>query len=430
MSIGILLISVSEDSVRAAPSPREQVSEEEMAQAFELLGQLLGLPEVGPEELKNKVEEIGGLRFLRSVPIDFMSRDELASYIRDLFEDEYPPAVAEREERALRALGLLESGQDLRQIRFRVLNENIAGFYDERPGVKQLFAISSGRSLNLMNQLILAHELRHAIQDQHLQLRELLGKMSDYDDRRLAALSLIEGDATLVMQTYMSSGEGAGGAGLESLLGDLGAQAMDARSLAEMFAGPALRDAPPVVREQLITPYFDGMRLASLIYEKGGFDLLNRKLRDLPRSTEQVLHPEKYLERLDEPVEVHLDVGALGGVAIESEGRVGELFIRTLFESVLSPGQGAEAAAGWGGDSYAVWVDRKGRYHLTWKTIWDTRNDAQEFLNAAVQLYSAGRDSTATAGGMGVHSFEGSDGVRTLIEHNGREVTIKREGFQ
>ncbi len=391
----------------AAPSHLGQISEEEMAQAFELLGQLLGLPDVGPEELKKKVEEIGGLRFLRSVPIDFMSREELTRYIRELFEDEYPADVAEREERALRALGLLAPGQDLREIRFRVLNENIAGFYDERPGVKKLFAISSGRSLNLMNQLILAHELRHAIQDQHLQLRQALGKMSDYDNRRLAALALIEGDATLVMQTYMSSGQGLEGTGLESLLGGLGAQTMDARSVAEMFAGPALREAPPVVREQLVTPYLDGTRLASRIHEKGGFDLLNRQLRNLPRSMEQVLHPEKYLEDIDEPIDVDLNVRNLGGVEVESEGRVGELFIRTLFESVLSQEKGSEAAAGWGGDFYAVWIDGEGRYHLTWRTVWDTEKDAGEFLDAATQFY----------------------GTRGTIERNNREVTITREGF-
>jgi hypothetical protein len=384
-----------------------QISEEEMTQAFELLGQLLGLPEVGPEELKKKVEEIGGLRFLRSVPIDFMSREELTRYIRELFEDEYPRGLAEREERALRALGLLAPGQDLREIRFRVLNENIAGFYDERPGVKKLFAISSGRSLNLMNQLILAHELRHAIQDQHLQLRQVLGTMGDYDDRKLAALSLIEGDATLLMQTYMSSGQGLEGTGMESLLGGFGAQTMDARSVAEMFAGPALRDAPPVVREQLMTPYLEGIRLASRIYEKGGFDLLNRQLRDLPRSMEQVLHPEKFLEDIDDPIDVDLNVRNLSGVEVESQGRVGELFIRTLFETVLSPEQGYEAAAGWGGDAYAVWTDAEGIYHLIWRTVWDTDRDASEFLDAAKQFY----------------------GTRGVIERNKREVTITRQGF-
>jgi hypothetical protein len=407
-----------------------QVSEEEIAKAFDMLGQLLGLPEVSPEELKRKVEDVGQLRFRRNVPVDFMTRDELSRYIRDLFDSEYPPDVAEREERVLRALGFLESGEDLRSIRAEVLNENIAGFYDERPHVKKLFAISSSteRKLNLMNQLILSHELRHAIQDQHLDLGQVLGKMSDYDDRRLAALSLIEGDATLLMEKYMASGQPEGGTGLEGLLGGLGAEAMDGRSLAEMFAGPALRTAPAVVRQQLLVPYLEGRRLAGEIYKKDGFRSLNENLRSLPRSMEQVLHPEKYLGRVDEPIDVSLI--ETSGLDIESEGRIGELFVRTLFEAALPREEGVEAAAGWGGDRYALWMGDDGRYHLMWRTVWDTDRDAGEFFDALVRFGSVhfGQGPTPDRTSDSVE-LEGADGSSSQVTRRGREVVLKREGF-
>jgi hypothetical protein len=122
---------------------------------------------------------------------------------------------------------------------------------------------------------------------------------------------------------------------------------------------------------------------------------------------EQVMHPEKYLDDIDEPIDVDLNVRNLGGVAVETEGRVGELFIRTLFESAQSVEKGSEAAAGWGGDSYAVWIDGEGHHHLTWRTVWDTERDAREFLDAATLFY----------------------GTRGVIEHNNREVTVSREGF-
>jgi hypothetical protein len=395
-----------------------------------MLGQLLGLPEVSPEELKRKVEEVGQLRFRRNVPVDFMTREELSRYIRELFDSEYPPDVAEREERVLRALGFLDPGQDLRSIRARVLNENIAGFYDERPHVKRLFAISSssGRKLNLMNQLILSHELRHAIQDQHLDLGRALGKTSDYDDRRLAALSLIEGDATLLMEKYMASGQPEGDTGLEGLLGGLSAEAMDGRTLAEMFAGPALRTAPAVVRQQLIVPYLEGRRLAGEIYKTGGFRSLNEKLRRLPRSMEQVLHPEKYLGRVDEPIDVTL--GEASGVGIESEGRIGELFVRTLFEESMPRAEGVEAAAGWGGDHYALWSDNDGRYRLLWRTVWDTDRDAGEFFDALVRFGSVhfGQGPPPADAADSVE-LKGQDGSSSRVTRRGREVVLEREGF-
>jgi len=396
-----------------------QVGEDQMTQAFDMLSKMLGLPEVTPEALKRRVEEVGGLRFKRDVPIDFMTRESLGRYIHDLFEDEYSVDTAEREERVLRAFGFLATGQDLRTIRERVLNENIAGFYDERANVKKLFAISSGKSLNLMNQLVLAHELRHAIQDQNFNLSEALTVKSDYDDRRVAALSLIEGDATLLMETYMMGSA----PGLDGLMGQLGGGSggggMDA-SMAEMFAGPALREAPPIVKEQLVSPYMAGRELAHAIHERGGFKLLNEKLKTPPRSMEQVLHPEKYLDRSDEPVPV---TAPASSASIESQGRLGELFIR-----VLLAGDAAEtAAAGWGGDDFKLWREDNGAYRLSWKTVWDTDRDAQEFFAAL----SAQARSRFGSGSMtpALFTVKNGEGVTTSAKLAGKEVLFERAGL-
>jgi hypothetical protein len=420
--VGVSLGEATETGVQG------QANEEQIAQAFELLGQMLGIPELTPEELKRKVEEVGGLRFVRDVPIDFMSREELAGYIRDLFDAEYPIELAEREERMLRGIGFLSEGQDLRTIRERVLNENIAGFYDERPQAKKLFAISAGRKLNLMNQLVLSHELRHALQDQHLNLGRILGEVSDFDDRRLAALALIEGDATLLMEKFLASGEQGGGMGMGELFGGLSG-GLDARALAQMFAGPELRGAPPVVQEQLIVPYLHGRALAAEIFSRGGFALLNERLRNPPRSTEQVLHPEKYLDRVDEPMEVTLPAGV--GSPTESEGRLGEVLIRSLFEGVLPQEQSFEAAAGWGGDRYAIWLDANDEYHLFWRTLWDTDRDADEFYEALAGFASSrfGNPSSAAAE-SGALSLKGADGSQTTVIRRGREVLFERDGFR
>lgn len=432
--LGLLLVTASiwiglEPPGMAAPSTPEQVDPDEMGRVFELLEKMLGLADVEPESLKKKVEEVGKLRFIRDVPVDFMSREDLSRYIQGLFEDEYPVEWAAREERALRALGFLTPGEDLRAIRLRVLNENIAGFYDERPGVKKLFAISSGRKLNLMNQLILSHELRHALQDQHLGLRRALGDLSDYDDRRLAVLSFVEGDATLLMEQYLTGGERTEATALGTLLGGLGNESMDGRRIAEMFAGPELRNAPPAVREQLVVPYLEGRRLAGEIHRRGGFELLNECLRKLPRSMEQVLHTEKYLDRVDEPVDVNLIETA--GEWIEFEGRVGELFIRVLFERVLPQEGSVTAAAGWGGDHYAVWADTAGRYHLLWRTVWDTDQDAAEFYEAMARFSSVRFGQVPTPSlESGSMELEAGDGSRTRLTRSGREVVFARDGFE
>src|SRR3990170_1174813 len=379
MVFGLLTLCLTS---AAAP----QMSEAEMSEALDRIGDLLGLPPVSPDELKERVANVGKLSFQKDVPVNFMSRDELARYIRELFDEEYPVDYAEKEERMLRGFGLLTEGHDLRAIREKVLGENVAGFYDERPGVKKLFAISSGQSLNLMNQLVLSHELRHAIQDQQVVIREKLQVQSDYDDRRLAALCLLEGDASILMEQYLSSG-------------------------ATSAAGPSLRAAPPVVQEQLIAPYFEGRNLAAAIFAKGGFALLNEKLERPPRSMEQVLHPEKYLDRVDEPLAVALP--EVGQARPSFEGTLGEFLIRVLLRAGSEGEAAADAAAGWDGDRYAVLENGSGSYRLAWRSVWDSEADAREFRNVLKAYADAG--------------FPGEDNSLTL---SGQEVFFERPRFR
>lgn len=386
-----------------------QVDDTQIANQLDQLAVMLGLGPVEADELARRVEEIGGLSFRSKVPIDFMSREELARYIRELFAEEYPVDYAEREERALRAFGFLDEQDDLRAIRERVLNENIAGFYDERPGVKKLFAISSGRTLNLMNQLILSHELRHAVQDQHVVIRDQLRVDSDYDDRRLAALCLIEGDASLLMEQYLTSGVTKNAPELANLFQAF-SQGLSGQDVAQMFAGPALQTAPAIVQEQLVAPYFQGRNLAVAVYELGGFARLNESLRTPPRSMEQVLHPEKYLDGSDEPIEVTLPEAR--GRTVDFEGRLGELLIRVLLSEGAASATANAAAAGWGGDSYAVYEDGDG-YALVWRTVWDTSRDAREFEAA-----------------LATHMTERFDASSYTIEGGRREVVFERREFR
>lgn len=395
-----------------ASAARSQMSEEEMSAALDVLGERLGLPPVSPDELKQKVASVGGLGFIRDVPVNFMSRDELARYIRNLFDEEYPADYAEREERMLRGFGLLAEGQDLRTIREKVLGENVAGFYDERPGVKKLFAISSGRNLNLnlMNQLVLSHELRHAIQDQKVVIREKLKVQSDFDDRRLAPLCLFEGDASLLMEQYLTSGTS--NRPEVGALFQIFSQSLTGEEIAAMFAaGPSLRSAPPVVQEQLVSPYFDGRNLAAAIFAKGGFALLNRKLETPPRSMEQVLHPEKYLGTVDEPAEIALP--EVERAKPDFEGTLGEFLIRVLLRGGPDVEAAGDAAAGWDGDRYAVLENGDGSYRLIWRSIWDSDADAREFRDV-LKSYVDSR-------------FSVENNSLTL---QGREVSFERRRFR
>ena len=328
-----------------------------------LLGALGGFGDLTGPELQKEVAEAGGVPFRADVPLDFLSRAALAAYIQDVLDTEYPSAKADADERTLVALDLLPPRSELRRLRARLLEDNVAGFYDERPGRKRLYAVSSDRTLTPANQLVLAHELRHALQDQYADVHAALpASIGDFDDRRMAYLSLLEGDATLVMERFLLRRL----PGAPDALGDLGGFALPAN---------ALPGVPAVLQDQLLLPYVAGRELARAILGRGGWNALREAWSRPPASTEQVLHPEKYFAgeapRPAPPAYVPAD-GRL-----VSESVLGEMLTRTL----LGAGSDA-AAAGWGGDLVRVF-DVSGRTLMVWTSVWDTPADAREFVEAA-----------------------------------------------
>ena len=149
------------------------------------------------------------------------------------------------------AFDLLPASADLRALRTRILEQNIVGFYDERPGKKKLYAVSEDKKLTPANQLILSHELRHALQDQYADLHGMLPEsVGDFDDRRMAFLSVLEGDATLVMERFM----------VRRMTGDKGDKGDKDDKEDDMpsmsMPPPPMPDIPPVLRDQLLLPYF------------------------------------------------------------------------------------------------------------------------------------------------------------------------------
>ena len=302
-------------SVPAWPQSKPTSGEDPTELVNSLLAGLLGFGEMEESELQAEVAEVGGVPFKTPVTVEYMGHEQLTRYLQEMFDAEYPPAEAEADRRTLVAFGLLPPVTDLRTLRARVLEENVVGFYDERPEKRRLYVVSEDKRLTPMNQLVLSHELRHALQDQYMNVHGLLDEsLSDYDDRPLALLSLLEGDATFVMERFLVKRlPGDGLADLEGGGGFFGLGAM---------AAAAVPGAPPVVRDQLVLPYFAGRDFVQALYKRGGWAAVRAAWSRPPASTEQVLHPEKY-ESGEAPRPVKAPAGP-SGARLLREGVLGE----------------------------------------------------------------------------------------------------------
>jgi hypothetical protein len=369
--VALALVATLSSPARAqTPPPAPEADHADPADLVNtLLSGLLGFRDVSEPELQQEVAEVGGVAFKAEVGVEYLSHEQLARYLTEMFDSEYPVADAEADRRTLVALDLMPAATDLRRLRARVLEDNVVGFYDERPSRRRLCVVSGDHRLTPMNQLVLAHELRHALQDQYLNIHGLLpDSIGDYDDRRLAMMSMLEGDATFVMERFLMGRLGAGAAGLEAEGGGSSLFGLGAAAAAQ------IPDAPAVVRDQLVLPYFAGRDFIESAYEDGGWEAVKAVWARPPISTEQVLHPEKYKAR-EGPRAVELPGPPAGGLLLR-EGVLGEALLRTLL------GEGSEgASAGWGGDAYRVF-DLSGRTLLVWRAVWDTPAGLRGFLTA------------------------------------------------
>jgi hypothetical protein len=311
-----------------------------------------------------RVETLRDLRFRsRPVPQNVTPDQARREGLEDL-DRSYPEARRRADEEVLKLLGLIEPDVDLRAVSASIFGEGVAGYYDPR---SKRLRIVSQMTPDALGETVLAHELTHALEDQRfgLDLKE-----GESDDAALARLALVEGTATLVMQDYLLRYVGAEKA-LSGLLGSA------------MQTGPEL---PPFLQAQLVFPYIGGMQFAQALRTRAGgswklVDLADR-LR-VPDSTEQVLHPDKWVS-VETPLPVPLKVTLGAGWQRSASGTWGEWQTGQLLG-----GSSEAAAAGWGGDRYELWqrgtcasAPCRDTDVLVMRWRWDTLRDAREFETA------------------------------------------------
>lgn len=323
----------------------------------------------------------------RQVPYEFISRDQFAREIAELNKQQTPPDVQAAQERLLKRLGLLPADADLQALLVALYSGQVAAFY--RPDTKTFYIIERSQPFGPTDEVTVAHEYTHALQDMHFDLAANTISDPSEGDAALAQLAVIEGDATLASQIWM----------LDKLTLDQILQMLN-ESLGEIDM-QQLASMPPILRRELEFPYTDGLTFVSDLYcgqpsclGTGDWQPIDDALVNPPASTEQILHPEKY--GIDQPVAIDLPdlTSALGdGWSRTLIQTMGELDIQVLMAGDQAPTETlpglpvdwphSDAAAGWGGDRLAMYEGPDDAWLIDWQTAWDTPADAQQFFARA-----------------------------------------------
>jgi hypothetical protein len=357
-----------------------------------------------------RVERIRGLQFEevpqpRVVDAEFMN--ELGA--RDARRSGAARGLAV-DEAAARLLGLLPADEGLEAV-IESTGDLAAAAYD--PRTDQLYMITGVGALDrTLVEFFLAHELTHALEDQHFGLPH---SPDPSDDAALAELALIEGTATAVMIEY---------ARLHLNPGELLAASL------EIDAGRG--DVPAFVVEQLELAYLRGAEFVQELNAVGdGWTLVDDALANRPpSSTEQVLHPDAYLE-VEASVPTRVEAPALerGGWQRLGGGDLGEAGTAQLLRVGAPPEIARQAAEGWGGDHYALWAQDRADLACTsacaralalgirWR--WDSPAEAQEFAQALGAYLLEGLDAER----IEADTFELPDGWAD-VERRSRSVSL------
>jgi len=336
------------------------------------------------EEIAPKVEEIRGLKFKRAVPVKLVDDAAARAHFKSRLARLWPKSRMRVEQTVYAHLGLVPATTDMEAALFSLLEEQAGGFYD--PESDAFFVLNDMPRSSAP--LLMAHELTHALDDQHHDIDKLIEKVKEDEDRMAVVGAVVEGSGMAVMSGFLVREIQAGRMTQEALM-----------DLAQSEAGKAekLRAAPELLQRTLLAPYLLGqsfvLRGDPLGAIKGVQPAdLDRLFRDLPASTEQLLHPEKYWEgdKSDLPRAVAIpDLSKhLGdGWSLAGRGTLGELVIAIMTGSeavdLMSAASGSpalwtnQAASGWGGDTWHLYS--RGESHVTLLvTRWDTEADAQE----------------------------------------------------
>jgi len=361
---GALLVGLH---VLAVPTAADSTSPPLLATFDEVLQRVVSLRQLQPQ---------GAIK--RAV----RNRQQIRTAMLALAQDALSPEEWEAERKALVQWGLLTPDFRLKEFVLDLLTEQAAGYYDPK---QQTFFIADWLP-QLVQKPVMAHELVHALQDQHYNLQKNFDLVKDQADLSLARKALIEGDAMAVMLVY--------------LLEPLGLTMEDLPDMETLLQGSAslLGDqfqvytrAPLILRQQLLFPYVHGLAFVKAALAHGGWPGLQRVYQHPPVSTQQIMHPETYFAEtpvLPHEVTLHVPEGVLSPAWTKLKRDVlGEFLLSVILQQFLPEEEARQSAAGWRGDRYELFEQQdSGRLLLVCVTVWNTPAEAATFFQSYHKL--------------------------------------------
>lgn len=370
------------------------------------------------EEVIQEMSKITGLAQKAPVKNTLRSRAEIKAYVLRQMDDEKNPTQRYADTKAAEAFGLLPKNFDMDSFLVALLTEQIAGLYDPKA---HEFYIADWIPLE-DQRMVMAHELTHALEDQHFAIDEWVKAAKPNGDAEMAREAVLEGSAMAAMLDYLLQGTG--------------------RSLMEMppfdptmFLGemgnmPELKKAPQYIKDSLLFPYLTGMKFSMAALKPDGWKMLPQVFENPPVSTQQILHPELYKDgKKPQTVTLPSIESDLGKDWVKLEEDVlGEFGWTEALKQFLGEERARSLAAGWSGDKYAVYENKQSKkLALVARIQFSGEEKTQRFFGQYSELLEKKHTERSNLFRRPMYfSFESPDG--SVFLHCGNSECLSLEG--
>lgn len=358
--------------------------------------------EAAADEVLQRVSQITGLALLAPLKKTLRSRDEIRAYVLREMDDEKNPAERYAEERSAEAFGLIPKGFPLDEFLVDLLTEQIAGLYD--PKTRE-FYIADWIPIE-DQRMVMAHELTHALQDQHFQIEAWTKAARPNDDAELARESVLEGSAMAAMIDYLLRGTGRSVADLPKIDPSFFTN--------ESSDSPKFKEAPQFIKDAMLFPYIGGLTFSVAMLKQGGWSAVSDLFAKPPASTQQIIHPELYrLGKTPDAISMPPLEKLLGARWVKlDENVMGEFGWEEILKQFLGDGKAKPIAAFWDGDRYEVYEQKDTKkLVLLARLRWDSEAHASQFFAAyADALLNKYAERSNPPRSSSFFTFDGPDG--------------------
>lgn len=237
------------------------------------------------DEIVKSLSEITGLNEKHAVPYGRMNHKQLRQFLAKRLKASLKPEELHADELSLKLFGLVPQDFDLKESTVDLLTEQAAAFYDYQE--KRLFVLDTSSVVE--EEVTLAHELSHALVDQHFNMEKFMEEGPMNDDENLAHSAVVEGQATWLMMAYQMKKNGLDPAPTAEMLAE-------ATKSTETSSSdyPVLAQSPIYIQRSLLFPYGEGTLFFDAVYRKFGRASFSRVFTDPPSDSAQIIHPDRY----------------------------------------------------------------------------------------------------------------------------------------